>query len=57
MTTVEHVGLPPYRQSVEWQEGRDLWWHDAVSGVSAEHSAEEMNAEIRCYPLYLRLDR
>ena len=37
---------------VEWQEGRDIWWHDAVSGVSADCPPQEMNAEDPLFILY-----
>lgn len=36
----------------EWKEGRDIWWHDAVEGVSADCPAEEMNAEDPLFILY-----
>jgi len=35
-----------------WHEGRDLWWHDAIEGVSADCPAEEMNAEDPLFILY-----
>ncbi|AJI94833.1 acetate--CoA ligase [Yersinia ruckeri] len=35
-----------------WQEGRDLWWHDLIVGVSADCPAEEMNAEDPLFILY-----
>ncbi len=37
---------------VEWQEGRDIWWHDAVSGVSADCPPQEMNGEDPLFILY-----
>ncbi|MGH9208048.1 MAG: acetate--CoA ligase, partial [Acidimicrobiales bacterium] len=37
-------------QNVEWQAGRDLWWHDLVDRQSAEHKAEAFDAE---HPLYI----
>lgn len=36
----------------EWHQGRDLWWHEVVKGVSAECPAEEMNAEDPLFILY-----
>jgi len=36
----------------EWKEGRDIWWHDAIEGVSADCPAEEMNAEDPLFILY-----
>jgi acetyl-CoA synthetase len=37
-------------QDVEWNEGRDLWWHDVVDRQSAEHTPEAFDAE---HPLYI----
>src|SRR5690606_23097605 len=40
-TTVEHVLVVKRGENdVEWTEGRDLWWHDAVATASAEHEAK-----------------
>jgi len=33
-------------------EGRDIWWHDAIAGQSAEFKAEEMDAEDMLFILY-----
>ena len=44
-----------YRRSgseVAMQEGRDVWWHDAVEGVEAECAAEWMESEDPLYLLY-----
>jgi len=38
--------------SVVWQEGRDIWYHDAVAAASADCPAEEMNAEDPMFILY-----
>ncbi|GAA3591956.1 acetate--CoA ligase [Gibbsiella greigii] len=35
-----------------WQQGRDLWWHELVQGVSTDCPAEEMNAEDPLFILY-----
>ncbi|WP_279025281.1 acetate--CoA ligase [Gibbsiella quercinecans] len=35
-----------------WQQGRDLWWHELVQGISADCPAEEMNAEDPLFILY-----
>lgn len=37
---------------VTMQEGRDLWWHDAIDGVSNENEAEIMDAEDMLFILY-----
>ncbi|HFK7188995.1 TPA: acetate--CoA ligase [Serratia odorifera] len=43
----QRTGKPGY-----WQQGRDLWWHDLIDGVSADCPAEEMNAEDPLFILY-----
>ncbi len=35
-----------------WIEGRDLWWHDVIKGVSADCPPEEINAEDPLFILY-----
>jgi len=37
---------------VTMKEGRDIWWEDALEGVSSEHVAEEMDAEDMLFILY-----
>ncbi|MDN6489998.1 MAG: acetate--CoA ligase, partial [Yaniella sp.] len=37
-------------QDVDWQEDRDLWWHDVVDRQSEEHTPEAFDAE---HPLYI----
>jgi acetyl-CoA synthetase len=36
----------------EMQEGRDIWWHEAVSGASDDCPCEEMDAEDPLFILY-----
>ncbi|MGJ3355040.1 acetate--CoA ligase [Providencia sp. Je.9.19] len=53
VTTVSNVIV--YRRtgnSPSWVEGRDLWWHDIIQGVSADCPPEEMNAEDPLFILY-----
>ena len=38
--------------AIEMKAGRDVWWHDAEKGVSAECAAEPMNAEDPLFILY-----
>ena len=38
--------------TVPMQEGRDIWWHDAMASVDAECAAEWMDAEDPLYILY-----
>jgi len=37
---------------VEWVAGRDLWWHEEMAGVSAEHTAEAFESENPLFILY-----
>jgi acetyl-CoA synthetase len=37
---------------VSMQDGRDIWWHDAVANVPAECAPEPMDAEDTLYVLY-----
>ena len=48
---VEHV-LVVRRTGIDvsWNEGRDVWWHDAVDPASAEHTPQPFDAE---HPLFL----
>ncbi|MDN3310009.1 acetate--CoA ligase [Microbacterium oryzae] len=51
--TVEHVLVVRRGENdVEWTDGRDLWWHEAVSAASAEHVARAFPAENPLYILY-----
>ncbi len=37
---------------VTMAEGRDIWWHDAISGHSVKNEAEEMDSEDMLFILY-----
>jgi acetyl-CoA synthetase len=39
-------------QEVEWTEGRDLWWHDALATAGDTHEAVGMEAEHPLFILY-----
>ncbi|GAB3229017.1 acetate--CoA ligase [Glycomyces halotolerans] len=39
-------------QEVDWNEGRDLWWHDTVGRASSEHEARSFDAEHPLFILY-----
>ncbi|MBD8727223.1 acetate--CoA ligase [Frigoribacterium sp. CFBP 13707] len=39
-------------QAVDWAEGRDLWWHEALDGVGDEHVAQPFPAEHPLFILY-----
>ncbi len=47
MIVVRHTG-----GDIAWQEGRDVWYDDAASKVSADCPAEPMNAEDPLFILY-----
>jgi acetyl-CoA synthetase len=38
--------------AVDWQDGRDVWYHDLISEASADCPAEEMDAEDPLFILY-----
>ncbi len=51
--TVGHVVVVKRNgEHVDWTEGRDLWWDDAVGGASAEHTAVGHDAEHPLFILY-----
>ena len=37
---------------VDWDDARDLWWHDAVEAAAPEHEAEGFDAESPLFILY-----
>jgi acetyl-CoA synthetase len=39
-------------QDIDWTEGRDLWWDDAVGKQSTEHTPEAFDAEHPLYVMY-----
>ena len=39
-------------QDVEWDDDRDLWWHDVVDKAATEHDAEAFDAEHPLYVMY-----
>jgi acetyl-CoA synthetase len=38
--------------AIDWVEGRDVWYHEAMDGASVDCPAEEMNAEDPMFILY-----
>ncbi len=44
---VKRVGDP-----IDWVDGRDVWWHEAVEGQSGECAPEPLDAEHLLYILY-----
>ncbi|HEU0042254.1 MAG TPA: acetate--CoA ligase [Jiangellaceae bacterium] len=39
-------------QEVDWDSSRDLWWHEAVGGQSAQHTPEAHDADDTLFILY-----
>src|SRR5262249_12248600 len=39
-------------QDVEWNEGRDVWWHDMVERQSTDHTPEAFDSEHPLYVMY-----
>ncbi|EMY34513.1 acetate/CoA ligase [Arthrobacter crystallopoietes BAB-32] len=39
-------------EPIDWHEGRDQWWHDAVESASAEHTPVPHDAEHPLFILY-----
>ncbi|MEO7015458.1 MAG: acetate--CoA ligase [Leifsonia sp.] len=52
-STVEHVLVVRRGENeVEWTDGRDLWWHDEIAQVDADHVAKAFEAEQPLFILY-----
>jgi acetyl-CoA synthetase len=39
-------------QEVDWDDTRDVWWHDVVDGASPTHECEFFDAETPLYVMY-----
>jgi acetyl-CoA synthetase len=39
-------------QDVDWDDDRDLWWHEAVGEASTDHTPEAFDAEHPLYVMY-----
>ncbi len=39
-------------QDVEWDDARDVWWHDVVDNASADHEPEAFDSEHPLYVMY-----
>ncbi|MCZ2264431.1 MULTISPECIES: acetate--CoA ligase [unclassified Isoptericola] len=52
-TTVEHVlVVRRTEQDVDWTEGRDVWWHDALERADTFHEPVPVDAEHPLFILY-----
>jgi len=38
--------------NIDWHDGRDIWWHELMDGVSSDCPPEEMDAEDPLFILY-----
>ncbi|MDU4091655.1 MAG: acetate--CoA ligase [Pantoea sp.] len=53
VTTINHVVvLKRTGNEINWQNGRDCWWHELINSACAHHQPEEMNAEDPLFILY-----
>ncbi|QPE03997.1 acetate--CoA ligase [Microbacterium schleiferi] len=51
--TVEHVLVVRRGENtVDWTDGRDIWWHEAVPAASVDHEAKPFPAENPLFILY-----
>ncbi len=39
-------------ENINWKEGYDVWWHDAIEGLSTDNKAEVMDSEDTLFLLY-----
>ena len=46
------IVLQRTKQEVKMETGRDIWWHDAIEGMSSENEAEVMDSEDMLFILY-----
>ncbi|WP_114907402.1 acetate--CoA ligase [Ornithinimicrobium murale] len=52
-TTVEHVLVVQRTETeVEWTQGRDQWWHEALAAAAPEHTPEAFDSEHPLFILY-----
>jgi acetyl-CoA synthetase len=52
-STIESVIVCKHVENdIQWEEGRDEWWHELMEGASTEHEAEPMDAEDPLFILY-----
>jgi len=51
-TVKNTIVLKRTNEEVNFVEGRDIWWHDLIDGVSTENKAEVMDSEDTLFILY-----
>ena len=51
-TVKSTIILKRTEEDIKWFEGRDIWWHDLIDGVSTENTAEVMDSEDTLFILY-----
>jgi len=51
-TVKNTIVLKRTEEDINWFEGRDIWWHDLIEGVSTDNVAEVMDSEDTLFILY-----
>ncbi len=51
-TVKNTIILKRTEEEINWFEGRDVWWHDLIKGVSTDNVAEVMDSEDTLFILY-----
>ncbi len=51
-TIESSVVLKRTGEDIQWKNGRDIWWHELIDGISTENKAETMDAEDVLFILY-----
>ena len=51
-TVKNTIVLKRTEEDINWFEGRDVWWHDLIEGVSTDNVAEVMDSEDTLFILY-----
>lgn len=52
-TTIDNVIVCQRAENeINWEDGRDIWWHDLMKDASPEHEAAVMDAEDPLFILY-----
>lgn len=46
------IVLKRTREEVNWEDGRDVWWHDIIEGIETDDEAETVDSEDILFILY-----
>ncbi len=52
VVVLQHTGNGQNGQQLNWKDGRDVWWHDAIAGQSETCDPEWMDSEDILFILY-----